>query len=944
MAAKFKDKTVKQSDLMVRYTIEKADLVSSNPYQNVNNNSAVVDYAKLREMVETFTAQQDDVDAALQMLPDLSLVCETLNASILSPKDFREYSLNLIGESWTPPGIIEAAKRHFTTVFNLSNEIPNILDLALCKRGGHVLIPISPKSISTLIREGTPGLESFEIGERLSRMDMSNYGFISPITPKLNTASNYWGLESSEDAATRSIQPTSYIEITDNWMYALRPKLKEALNKSRLDDLTSAAYGLEADISQVTRKTVKVYNDLYAKNIPAAIFAPVSDQDRDNNIDLNPIVFNPPITSMIVAHVPGSPKEHLGYYFPLDEDGNVLHFPRSSSKYRELNDKLNNMVNDQASMSLLATGIKYMGQEPSATTDKAKMNKQLLSLYNEQFERELCEAVANGKTGRTIEISNPGDLYRVMLFRQLSKQKTRILYIPASMVTYFAFNYNEEGIGESLLEKTKLYTAFRVVLTFATMFAAVKGSVNMREVEIVVSDDDPDPRGSVETLINEYMGMQTSSLPIASLRPADIIDGLAKSGIQIKVKGSPDKVPQSSMDVNEKKREITPPDQSIMDWLKDTQYAGMMVSPEIMDRVLGAELAVSVASVNLLQAKRVMKIHKPLISCTNKFMRTYIKCGGPLYQEIKKIYDETKGCEKTLHEVIDSISMSLPQPDTAIISTQIEAFDKQLEFVTKVVTVTINEDMISSMLTGDSANVPVEAIKNGIINLLMRDYITKENLIPEMDTLLNDADSNLSEMLQQHYERVLVLVEEVARNLAKTEHEEDETTRDFVDKYNPDAANQDETQNYDENEEQTGDDSNMSNTNDDGGELGSDDINFNSDNVSDDETATKDDKSSDNMDDLNIDGGESKDNLKPEEDNSEANEDKKTKTDDSKESENDVFEDEDVVEKDKRVKDDKVNNKEEDDKDKIKDKKKSLDSTEEEGEDDSKDDKKDKDK
>lgn len=819
---KFTDIPVNSSALAERYAMPLDDLVKP-PNKNTLN-SVTTDFNKLREVVERYTAELDDVEAALQMLPDLNLVCETLNASILSPKDFREFKLNLVGESFTPPGIVEAMRRHFTTVYDLTEQVPVWLDLALCKRGSQVAIPISPKTISAMIKAASPGLEDHGLSDRLTRITAGNIGILGTGTQsvfgKVGTESH-----GQEYIPAQTPNPNNYIEITDNWMHALVPSLVDAYAEQRLVSTINSKYGIEEDVSNLLNHRRVLYKDRYVANLPTAIFSELSDADRDSNTQLNPIVLCPPASSVIPVHVPGEPKKHLGYYIPLDDDNNIIHLGASTSKYKELNNKLHSMISDQAASSLMSTGIRFVGTEQQQNANRGKLNKELLELHYAQIELSLCEAVSKGITGRKVEISNPGELYRISLFRQLQQQRTKILYIPASMVMYMAFNYTEDGVGEALLVKTKLYSSFRIVLTFATVVAAVRGSVNTRTVDIMVDDNDPDPRGTAEMLINEYMGLQTSSIPIASLRPVDIIDGLAKSGVQVRVKGSPDRIPQTSMDVEDKKREITPPDKDVMEWLKDAQYAGCMVSPEIMDRVLGAELAVSVATVSLLQAKRVMKIHKPLIKNVNWFMHTYAKCGGPLYEELKQLYKDSN-CEKTLHEVIESVSMSLPQPDTAVITTQIEAFDKYYEFVEKVVKVSISEDMISSLLKGEFTNVSVGSVTEGIINLIMRDYIKQENLIPELEALLNDEDSNLGELVKQHYDRVIVLVQEIARTVAKSEHDEDEVTNKFIEKYAPQDQNDGGEENTEEGGEQSdeGDGDDEGGMNDDfGGEGGSDD-------------------------------------------------------------------------------------------------------------------------
>ena len=785
-----------KSDVVNRWKVPKSDLVTENSTKKINNKN--IDFVKLQHMITSHAEKLNDAEGIMELLPDLEIVKEILISNILSPKDLKEAKLNITVSKNAPPELAEIIRTHFTSVYNIEKLMPEILGKALFTKGSYVILPLPPTLISRMIGENTYGLESIISVEDLDTKDFTNKRLPNiGILYNKNTESNitdsrlfameeiseYVFKDKNLDTYTTNIgvEAKELIELTDNPLYLLYPTVKNKTAKNRikraLESRLGIDYGLEAiNKNKFNNKNKTDYIDRAVKYTPSVS---LSFNPDDLNDDLNPIIITLPPEAVIPIHIPGEPSNHVGYLIFTDTDtGSPLSYVKSSNKFKELSNRLKNNVQNQAYTNTLTASLGYVSSTSSNITgDRTQEdNRTIFALYKEQFENKIKEAIEKGSTGQTVEVADPGELYKIMFARQLGKQKTRVIYVPAEMLSYIAFNYNETGMGISLIEKTKLYASFRAILMFASIMAGVKSSINRRELTITLNEEDPDPTGTIESIMNEYISLQSQGAPWGRLDPIDIVDSLQRAGLQYKIIGS-DRYPTTDITVNEAKQEVTPPNKELTDDLKDIHYRALWVEPDTINFSTNVETtATATTTANLLQAKRYNKVQNEYEEKLSELIRKYIRLRGPLYKQIADKYSELKSSESlTLNELIDSVSVALPKADSAEIDAQSIAFDKKAAFIDKLVEIFISEEMLKDLsIPDDQILNTIADIKLSVGNLLKRQYARSENMLPELDNLLNSEDTNVEELLSAHNEDILKLVTDVLKNTRKCLHTENE--------------------------------------------------------------------------------------------------------------------------------------------------------------------------
>ncbi len=728
---------------------------------------------RIHKISETTANAVNDSESIMQILPDLKMVKNILISSIISPNDMINTELKLGMkeldiDSRLTAAFVDIVDDFLTNEYNLSKILPEILEDVLFTKGCRPFVILPESSIDDLIN--SPERVSME-NIRGSGLDINQNGNLPPkglLGPNDAELAEIRGSDSSRFISEESrkyydflgLEATTVIDIhknktgtaividgkpaltvTDNPDVMKVPLLK----KRFINDRASMLLGEKAKRTSISDKEVqKMFYPNRHYKVEVATSVKTQGHIKKPSVG-HPIVMCPPAESIIPVHVPGDPSDHIGYFLLLDETGHPLNRAEYANYYNDLS--VNSAGANRNMTSQLISNVRQsmFGLAHDTETD----HKDNVSMYTQMIEDDLLQRLKNGLYGQNVKISDVGNITRVMLARALAKQLTKILYIPASLMTYVAFDYNTLGIGKSLLEDTKILCGLRAMLLFANTMAEIKNSVGHQLLKIELDPDDPDPARTIEYLLHEFAKNRQSTFPIGASNPLDLVNFLQNAGVQVAVSGN-EAYPVTQFDIEDKQTQRPEVNTALMDDLRKRHYNAFSVPPELVDAASGTEFATTVVRNNIIFTKTVTGYQNKLTPQLEDHVRKYITNDQYLMDKIRDKYDEIVGATDGIHDIqkketliglmIDGLTLELPSPDTVELTTQLDAFQEYNTALDETLKAYLSEEAYGETIFGELGK-SIPSVIAALKAFYQRKWLREQNIMPELESLVTFSES-----------------------------------------------------------------------------------------------------------------------------------------------------------------------------------------------------------
>lgn len=217
------------------------------------------------------------------------------------------------------------------------------------------------------------------------------------------------------------------------------------------------------------------------------------NQTTRENLD-EPIFINYPVEAVIPIFKPGSPSEHVGYLALHDEEGNPLSKAKPVNYYRELANGYNSRMTVNTMASSLIQQGKTMFEGFSNKLDEARQLEMLSRIHSNAIIKDILDRLKNGLYGKNLDVGDSAEVSRIMFYRALRGQRTRVLFVPKEVMSYMAFDYDNRGFGISLLDNMKVLISLRIQFMLAQLRAGIMNSIPETLVTLRIDEKDPDPR------------------------------------------------------------------------------------------------------------------------------------------------------------------------------------------------------------------------------------------------------------------------------------------------------------------------------------------------------------------------------------------------------------------------------------------------------------------
>jgi len=799
----------------------------------------------IEQISKTIMGRIEDNENIFKLFPDIELAIQIIISSILSPKDMVKSELIYRAKDSALPAqmvskMVQYVREEIEKYYKLEDELPTILRDALFKSGSHVKAILPESAVDQLINSKTTltteSMYSEDIfiskdGSKVRHLGLlgdphdkkeSKHGLVfeSAMHARAQASYNAALYTSGFENKTDFVQidrlkeaMAKVIEVTDNFQFLKVPKLIETVNQQSVTRLTGSkltqrVMAAEQYYQYEAQKSAKptpgeLTNMLYkGANTDYTPFLNVPTQSNLRRKSIGrPLVMTLPSEAAIPVHVPGDVSKHIGYFIPVDIDGNPVTV--DSAAY-DSGQGLSSMLQSDKSNTSLS----------SLLTEKARRNlgndgivptiEHLGELYADIVERDLMERLIKGAYGKQLQISRNNEIYRIMLMRTLKSQMTRLVYIPAEYITYFAFNFHRNGVGKSYLDDLSNITSLRAMVLFSKVMAKVKSSIATTHVNVTLDQRDHDPVKTIEMAKHLVAKARQQYFPHGLNRVVDLTDWIQRAGIEITFEGHP-RLPETKFNFESRNTQHAMPDDDLEEIFRHQTYMHFGLSPETVDSAARADFATTIEQNSILFARRILMLSNTFTADITDYARKIISNDETILEGLTSILQEHKADiesiltdeEKELfnqnpasfttyliQSFVEAFEVDLPKPDSTRNANQKTAIDAYEEMVDKGLNYIFSSDVLPQEF-GGAANEYVEAVKSAWKAALMRRWMADNNYAPELFDITNRSEdgqpmANLLETTKSYTENIML---NIVSFLNKMKASKEATNKD-IDKLN----------------------------------------------------------------------------------------------------------------------------------------------------------------
>lgn len=742
------------------------------PEYKVDKNSA-------KRVVDDTAEHITDAKSVFEVLPDTRLAMDILVSCIMSPNDlvsndlyFRTKAAEVDDE--VTPILLKVIEDYFTSEVNLSKMCVPALEDMLFKTGSYPVIAVPRSGIDSIINGESVSLESIS-EDFTAAFDIKNIGFLSGKSSVEGTTLSMESLAMEASRSEEAIVAGAFVTLVDNPTVLKKPLMMERIREERSRNLLDMMKFTnkvkvsteDANGAKGADKEIVLYGKRKFKNTPFMELMDVTEVGDDE-----PIFFHPPSESIIPINVPGDVTRKVGYFIVLDDSGNPVSIASSKKHWDRL--KLNSTLDkDQTEISRIREQL--FGKDEHKDI---KTVKEMQQAYVTHLERKIHTSLKNGVHGEDVELEISGEAEMLMLSRALGRMKTQLLYIPKELMVYMAFDYNELGVGKSLLEATKIISSMRAMLLLVNTQAAMRNSTPGSRLDIELDPLDKDPDSTIEKILTLREQANKGSYPLGSLDLTSIANSVNRANIQVAVSNHP-AYPQTKVTSEDVGRSVGTIDSELETRLRDRQHQGWGVTPEMIDATRDTDFAANVIMSNKLMVKRIsvyQAAFEPFLTDIAKlFTRLSPKIQNELVDQLKEAKVKVEDIEDTIQEFLENFEVSLPSPNSSKVDTQLEELSAYVSILDQTLEAYFSEDLLSDAVDTSLSDMIVST-QAAIRAFFIRNWVRNNNVMPEIEALF--AVDSGEAILEQHTEFVEDILKIMSEKMKKTskvgrEHEAD---------------------------------------------------------------------------------------------------------------------------------------------------------------------------
>ena len=697
----------------------------------------------------------------MDLFPDVEFCADTVAHSILSPNDMYTKGLRL---SLPNLKIGTELKGHILTEvksqlkhYNFESKQAEIIKKALFIDGSYAEVYIPEAALDEIISKDNSGeitLESYAsryttkkdsvIGSKVLAKDLSF------LTTENSTKQD--GMKPDDD-----IEAMLNIEITDN-IGAINDKSFESyLVSKKLNTLTTENASTVTADRKLQLKEIFRDPDKYS----SVEEIKVSDYKSSRRESIGrPLVLK--VEHYAIKPIwSGTPDNHIGYFLLLDDKGNPV---RQDSDLDDSDDMPGITNVTPSTVNKLITkakeGLKSMSDDGGGEIPNNE------AIYGKILEDVIVKRLSNTPLSDIGNFNENQHFSKIMFNRALKGKKTRVLFLPYSLVAYYAYEFKNNGVGMSKLEKVSILYSMRAIMLFGTLMANIKNSVPITEIEAEIDAKEPDVESAMKMIINHTLKNRQLELPLGIPRTQDLVTWVRHLGLVFDFKHP--KLPDTKVKSTDTSRNIKIPEDTVTEKLEELIYMQFgLNADQVRNGMNQANFASTLINQNKLYTNRVMMHQNKTEPMLSRHVSTIVRNDAVIRNSITEIISKNENQIKSIKEkfkisdtelqevildlVIDDITVSLPKPESNEgdnLKTNLEEYSRGLDDFLEVM---FNRDVMESYSVGEEISANVDHLKGIVKSMMVKEWAVENNYLKGFNDFLtlDDEDNSINDYMKQ---------------------------------------------------------------------------------------------------------------------------------------------------------------------------------------------------
>ena len=666
-----------------------------------NEVAFTIEENELSEIQEHSFKTANIVSSILDLNPEIETVVEIITSLIVSPNDMITKVINYNTDAKLPTmlkaNFADMLKTYVENTYKLSDKIEDIIEKSLYTRGAYVELNLPRESLNVL---SSMGKNNRELGR----------GLMAGTEDGINAIANAIYNKSTRVNKTNFTEDN--IKISDSTelliMDMIEPSVNVSNHHSAFAKLTA---GNEDGVFNLA--TPK-----FGNNFKGPIIKEISPDD------------------LIPICTIDNPGKHEGYFYITNNRFKSITNTKDFTNLTE--DRLEKMF------STMNDNVKF-------DSNKVPKIKNIGELKDLLVKNKLKEYLKQTGLNTNVSVELTDRLALALADNIIEESGVNIMYLPPELVSYYAINYRQNGIGKSLIENIAILASVRSILTFADTSGMIKNAIPNTEISIQLDKNTVNYKEIVAKVTKNVMGLNKHKLPIGIFGASNIIKWTQNAGITIKTDYVG--VPDTNVTWTETNSNIARIDDSVFDRLDKQIYTALYATKAMLDKTEDSDFAITIRQSSQFLNKRINKLQGKYNKLITSDIKKKLLLDTPF---INKVKDLVKGSLKDIKkfiktnpeainytsendddlilrvafELIDKLSISLQKPLDENTKTKNSDFVDFTSTLDSVIKALLSTDTLPSDLTdnlGDGLDKLTAAMKTKFI----LEYMVENNILPE---------------------------------------------------------------------------------------------------------------------------------------------------------------------------------------------------------------------